>query len=172
LGCNPLILGKPWLATTDAFISCRLVDMTIANMDRIKKFNLYPPTKALTESKFTQLFQYTNNDEELVQPILTIDQFMNMKNNIEENQIINFINNFDFTQYHGGQDTFDHNHILDKYFQENYTMDTLPKNSGSISFIKSILESSNVAIEIYQGKNLNINSKLEEFQKDQLMKKL
>jgi hypothetical protein len=76
--------------------------MTIAHGDSIKKFNLYPPAKALTESEFTQCFQDTNDDEEIVQPILTIDQVMNLKNDIEENQIINFINNSDFTQYHGG----------------------------------------------------------------------
>jgi hypothetical protein len=146
--------------------------MTIAHWDLVKKLNLYPLAKALTESEFTQCFQYTNDDEEVVQPILTIDQVMYRKNDIEENQIINFINNPNFTQYHGGQHTFDHKHILDKYFQENYTMDTLPKISGSISSMKSISESSNVAIEIYQGKTLNINSKLEEFQKEQLIKKL
>jgi hypothetical protein len=103
LGGHPLILGRPWLATTDAFISCRSGDMTIAHGDSIKKFNLYPPAKALTESEFTQCFQETNDNEEIVQPILTIDQIMNFKNDIEENQIINFINNYDFTQYHGGQ---------------------------------------------------------------------
>jgi hypothetical protein len=76
--------------------------MTIAHGDLVKKFNLYPPAKALTESEFTQCFQDTNDNEEIVQPILTIDQVMNLKNDIEENQIINLINNYDFTQYHGG----------------------------------------------------------------------
>jgi hypothetical protein len=65
--------------------------MTIAHGDSVKKFNLYPPAKALTESEFTQCFQDTNNDEEVVQPILTIDQVMNLKNDIEENQIINLL---------------------------------------------------------------------------------
>jgi hypothetical protein len=37
-----------------------------------------------------------------VQPILTINQVMNLKNDIKENKIINLINNIDFTQYHGG----------------------------------------------------------------------
>eukprot|EP00253_Pinus_taeda_P007729 PITA_07729 len=31
LGGHPLILGRPWLATTDAFISCRSGSMTISN---------------------------------------------------------------------------------------------------------------------------------------------
>jgi hypothetical protein len=74
---------------------------------------------------------------------------MNMKNDIEENQIINFINNSDFTQYHGGQHTFDHNHILDKDFQENCTMDTLSIILGSMSLVNSISESSSTYVEIY-----------------------
>jgi hypothetical protein len=34
-----------------------------------------------------------------------------------------------------------------------------------MSFVKSIPESSNVVVEIFQGKTLNINSKLEEIKK-------
>jgi hypothetical protein len=97
---------------------------------------------------------------------------MNLKNDIEENQIINFINNACFTQYHGGQHIFCHKHILDKIFQENCSMDTLSTISGSMSSLKSISKSSNVVVEIYQGKTLNINSKLEEFQKEKFIKKL
>jgi hypothetical protein len=41
LGGDPLILGRPWLATVDAFISCILGDMTIAHEDSVKKFNIH-----------------------------------------------------------------------------------------------------------------------------------
>jgi len=61
---------------------------------------------------------------------------MNLKNYIEENQIINFIYNSNFTQYHGGKHTFDH--ILNKDFQENCTMHTLSTMSGSMSFVNLI----------------------------------
>jgi hypothetical protein len=43
LGGHPLILGRPWLAIVDAFISCRSRDMTISHGDSVKKFTLYPP---------------------------------------------------------------------------------------------------------------------------------
>jgi len=112
--------------------------MLIAHGDSIKNFNLYPPAKGLTESEFTQCFQDTNDDEKVVQPILTIDHVMNMKTNIEENQIINFINNSVFPQYHVGHHTFDHNHILERDFQENCTMDTLSTISGSMFYVNSI----------------------------------
>jgi hypothetical protein len=179
LGGHPLILGRPWLATIDAFISCRSGDMTIAYGDSVKKFNLYPPTKALTESEFSQCFQETNDNEEIVQPILTIDQIMNFKNDIEENQIINLINNYDFSQYHGGKD-FDHQYILDREFQESCTMETLSKIYGLMSSNEastsrsnneaSTSGSNNEAIENFQGKTLNINLNLEENQKKQLIK--
>ena len=41
----PVILGQPWLATTDANISCRLGSMTISDGQATKKFDLYPPTQ-------------------------------------------------------------------------------------------------------------------------------
>ena len=38
----PIILGRPWLATTDANMSCRSRNMTISNGQVTKKFDLYP----------------------------------------------------------------------------------------------------------------------------------
>ena len=40
LGGHLLILGRPWLATADAFISCRSGDMYISDGNSTKKFNL------------------------------------------------------------------------------------------------------------------------------------
>ena len=48
LGGHPLILGRPWLATADAFISCRFGDMYISDGNSTKKFTLYPIEKAIT----------------------------------------------------------------------------------------------------------------------------
>lgn len=45
LGGHPLILGRPWLATIDAFIGCRSGDMFISDGNYTKKFTLYPPCK-------------------------------------------------------------------------------------------------------------------------------
>ena len=49
LGGQPLILGRPWLATVDAFISCRSSDMYISDGNSTKKFALYPLAKAIIE---------------------------------------------------------------------------------------------------------------------------
>jgi len=47
LGGHPLILGRPWLTTFDAFIACRSGDMFISDGSSINKFTLYPPAKML-----------------------------------------------------------------------------------------------------------------------------
>jgi len=39
---HPLILGRPWLATTDAYISCRIGSMTIERGINVKNITLYP----------------------------------------------------------------------------------------------------------------------------------
>lgn len=45
LGGYPIILGRPRLATTNAFIGCRSGDMTISDGMTTKKLALYTPTK-------------------------------------------------------------------------------------------------------------------------------
>ena len=42
---HPLILGRPWLATTDAYIGCRASNMTITRGDSIQNIIIYPPSK-------------------------------------------------------------------------------------------------------------------------------
>jgi hypothetical protein len=42
---QPLILGIPWLATTDAHIGCRIGHMTIARWNDTKNLIMYPPAK-------------------------------------------------------------------------------------------------------------------------------
>jgi hypothetical protein len=43
----PLILGRPWMATTDAYINCRAGNMTITNGKSKKQLVLYPPAQPL-----------------------------------------------------------------------------------------------------------------------------
>ena len=45
----PIILGRPWLATTDVNISSRSGNMTISNGQEKKKFDLYPPAQPLPD---------------------------------------------------------------------------------------------------------------------------
>jgi hypothetical protein len=50
LGGNPIILGRPWLETIDAYIGCRDYDMTIFYGQSHKNITLYPPTKPFLEA--------------------------------------------------------------------------------------------------------------------------
>jgi hypothetical protein len=47
---HPVILGRPWLATTNAFIGCREGEMTISNDLSIQKLTIYPPTQPIMEN--------------------------------------------------------------------------------------------------------------------------
>jgi hypothetical protein len=42
---HPIVLGRPWFATTDAFISCRSGEMTISNETHSYKIVLFPPAQ-------------------------------------------------------------------------------------------------------------------------------
>jgi hypothetical protein len=45
VGGHPLILGRPWLATADAYIGCRSGHMVISNGHNTKNLVLYPPAE-------------------------------------------------------------------------------------------------------------------------------
>jgi hypothetical protein len=48
----PLILGRPWLATTNAYINYRVGNMTIKNGQSQKKLVLYPLPSHLLKHKY------------------------------------------------------------------------------------------------------------------------
>lgn len=72
LGGHPPILGRPWLETNDAYISCHFGNMTIENGAEIKNITLYPPAKI--EGKLKKVHWFDKNEiyEEIIQPLLTI----------------------------------------------------------------------------------------------------
>ena len=47
---HPIILGRPWLDTANAFIGCRDGEMTISNGLSTQKLALYPPTQLVYET--------------------------------------------------------------------------------------------------------------------------
>lgn len=51
VGSHPLILGRPWLATVDAYIGCRSRHMVISNGHNAKNLVLYPPEEPNTSTK-------------------------------------------------------------------------------------------------------------------------
>ena len=85
LGGHPLILGRPWLAKTNAFISCRSGDMYIYDGNSTKKFTLYPPIRTITELDDKEWM----DDENDIQPLFTISTIS------EDIQILNSMENFE-----------------------------------------------------------------------------
>jgi hypothetical protein len=88
LGGHPLILGRPWLATADAFISCRSGSMTISNGYETKQLTLYPHATPLINNDNSAWVDF---DDQLTQPILTIRQALSLKDATEDEVINNFI---------------------------------------------------------------------------------
>ena len=88
LGGHALILVRPRLATVDAYISCRSGSMTIFDGMETKSLTLYPPARQSLEAE-TSL--WIEQEEEDVQPLLTIGKALTFKNKIEDDAISNFI---------------------------------------------------------------------------------
>jgi hypothetical protein len=59
---HPVFLGHPWLATTDAFISCRSGEMTISNGTHSQKIFLFPPSQPAQEIPIWLENPYTEED--------------------------------------------------------------------------------------------------------------
>ena len=79
VGDHPLIFGRPWLATADAYIGCCSGNMVISNGHNTKNLVLYPPAepnlpiKPADGKKVVSAVEAEMEDEE-VRPVLTIGQ--------------------------------------------------------------------------------------------------
>jgi hypothetical protein len=124
---HPIIIGRPWLATTDAFIGCNLGEMTISNGLAMKKLILYPPSKPTLQDSW-QVFKSCENMEieppenkeikssedaeieslkiveiknhrksEILHPLVTIGQERGLKTQSEDDFLNLFISSMDFT---------------------------------------------------------------------------
>lgn len=83
LGGHPLILGRPWLATADAFIGCRSSDMFISDGNSTNKFTLYPPARITIDIETEEWIE----DGEDIQPIFVTEQVK------DEDQLLNLLEN-------------------------------------------------------------------------------
>ena len=84
-----MIPGRTWLATTNACISRRSGSMTISDGNEIKNLTLYPPSQPSLEAE-TPLWMEPE-EEEGIQPLLTIRKALTFKYETEDDAINNFI---------------------------------------------------------------------------------
>ena len=78
-GGHPMVLGRPWLAITYAFIGCRSGDMFLHRGNLVKQVSLYPLAKSITEVQDVTWFDKGPSDGDISHPIFTIDQIGSLK---------------------------------------------------------------------------------------------
>ena len=87
---HPLILGRTWLATVDAYISCQIGSMTIVRGINVKKLALYPPAQPSLTIVNARKQPVTYLTENIRSPLTVIDAF-EFKNQIEDDIINTYI---------------------------------------------------------------------------------
>jgi hypothetical protein len=159
LGGHPLILGRPWLATADAFISCRSGSMTISNGYETKQLTLYPHATPLPNN---DNLVWDDFEDQPTQPLLTIGQALSLKDSTEDEIINKFICDPSSVspEIHSQLTA-----IMESENPEDFDSASPPQTPKTIS-------SKSIPIEIEPGKTLNINPHLTDAKTQQLTKLL
>ena len=129
LGGHPLILGRPWLATVDAFISCRSGDMFISYGSSTNKFTLNPPAKTTIDIEIEEWIDDDNENSD-IQPFFATSQID------EEDQILNLMENNESSSYCE----------KNKSFQEQYNVEYLSTHHMDLHSMEKF---GNYLIEIF-----------------------
>ena len=86
---HPMILGRPWLATADAYIGCRKREMIISNGLATKKITLHPPTQLASINALWVEDPYDPNKME--QSSINAEQTRKLQEQTEENILDQFL---------------------------------------------------------------------------------
>ena len=159
---HPMILGRPWLATTNAYISCRKGEMIISNGMATKKIIVHPPAQLASVNTLWVEDPYELNTME--QPSINVEQ-------TQENILDQFLSTSYYENFNDPKDfeNFDqYHHIFSQDFQENY--DFTQPFTTSVMTISEQLELDTLSVGISLGKSLYINSRLDSEQQAQLSK--
>ena len=83
---HPLILGRPWLAIANSYISCRTGSMTIERGSNVNNLALYPPSQPSLTIIKTRKQPVTYLIENIRSP-LTVADALEFKNQTEDDII-------------------------------------------------------------------------------------
>lgn len=118
LGGHPLILGRPWLATANAFIGCRSGSMIIAHGDERKHITLSSPAQAPSLLSWLE-----GKEQQQTKSILSINQVFGLREDEENEDLLdlfisgpNISEQIRVTQYEAASN------ILNHCFQETCTI--------------------------------------------------
>ena len=112
-----MILGRPWLAIVDAYISCRKGEMIASNGLSTKKIILHPPTQLASAKALWVEYHYEHNLMEW--PIVNVEQIRKLQEQTEENVLDQFISTGYYENLNDPNDleTFEkYHHIFSKGF--------------------------------------------------------
>ena len=159
---HPLILGRPWLATADAYIGCRQGNMTITRGPDIKNLILYPPAQPRITMMRTNL-RSTSYITDNIRPPLTFQEALDFKDQTEDDANNKFINQTESTSY---TQCF----MIKAAFDNELEEDPLKDEHDQIIPMTSVANSK--VVEIEPGKTLNINANLTPDQETKLIQLL
>lgn len=151
---DPLILGRPWLGTTDAYIGCRASNMIITQGNAMRNLVLYPLAKPSLPIVNTQLHPPRYLEENICSP-LKLEEAIEFTSQMEDDVIRKFINRLVSMNNLTCQVL---KPILDNEAHGDPLMDADNQHIPSTT-IYNIRP-----IEIELGKMLNINNKLDSHQ--------
>ena len=156
-----MILGRPWLATTDAFIGCRSGSMLISHGAERKQIALYPSAQIpSTLDQLSWINETKEQEEEVIQPVLSINQFFDFQEENNKDLLDYFIAEPDISEELRDMQYAIADQVLGQNFQENCTVHSLALALHDIFNVHSITDVQSKTIEISPGKHLNINAHL------------
>ena len=117
---HPIILGRPWLATTNAFTRCRDGEMTTSNGLSTQRLVLYPPTQSVTKNLWW--LDCSFGDENLDDLSLPSDYSWALQEQTTENVLNQFVSSTTCIDFPKSFAQFDQ--IFGDEFQENLAFST------------------------------------------------
>lgn len=159
---HPLILGRPWLATVDAYIACREGSMIITKEEAVKYLVLYPrgspsfPIVKICKKPPAYL------EESICSPLI-VAKALEFKDQTEDDVINNFINHLANVSNIQCQ--------MLKAILDNESMEDPLKDTNDQHIQMTVVHNSKL-VEIKPGKVLNINADLDSEQQQKLIQVL
>eukprot|EP00253_Pinus_taeda_P008492 PITA_08492 len=165
LGGHPLILGRPWLATADAFIGCRSGSMIISHGDEKKHITLYSPAQT---TSLESVLETQGNKQ--IKTVLSINQFYDFREEEGNEDLMDlFISEPNISEQLRREQYEAADNLLNQCFQETCTISTLQNSFENIFPVSTISNPVIKTIEVYPGKTLNIRNQLQSQQEQEVI---
>jgi hypothetical protein len=116
---HSVVIGHPWLATTNAFISCWYGEMTISNGTHSQKLVLFPPAQLTQEIPIWLENPY--GEEDCIRSMLTLEQVKGMQEQSDEQVLSLFLVDTNCIEY--PRSFVELSHIFSSEFQQTWHPD-------------------------------------------------